>query len=344
MLATSYGDTIKILDTSNDFTEITSIKLDTGIICSMSYSPDNKILAITGTNRIYIVKDNVYVKTLDNINNCSKIICFSPDSKYLASESNDNSIIICDCDDNFNEFLNVTIDGCSILELQFSIDGNFLIVESNDTIFFLNKINNFSIVEELTIYNATNTTISPCGKFLMYTSIERITILDCHCNFNILKHIDIESSIEIMDFSSDGKFLALAYFADIVILDCNNDFIEISNIYNDTNVKISCFSSINNDKMYLAVNYHNNNIIKIFDCYDNFNQIYTLESISTNNLILFSPITSCGDNFLIAINVENSKSIEVWDCNNAFVKSKILTNITDGTVCFENDIKSTVLW
>ena len=86
-----------------------------------------------------------------------------------------------------------------------------------------------------------------------------------------------------------------------------------------------------------------NEIIKIFDCYDNFNQIYTLECIS-HNRILFSPITLYGENFLIVSNFGKSKSLDVWDCNNSFVKHTIFTNISHGIILFENEIKSTLLW
>ena len=94
--------------------------------------------------------------------------------------------------------------------------------------------------------------------------------------------------------------------------------------------------------MYLAV-YFDNNIIKIFDCYDNFNEIYTLKSISDNIVILFSPITDFGDNFLISASCDD-KAIEVWDCNNNFIKKHTIFDITDGNICFENVVNSDVLW
>ena len=49
MLANFYKDTINILDISNNFNEIHSIKLDTEIVYgvyNMIYSPNNEILAI----------------------------------------------------------------------------------------------------------------------------------------------------------------------------------------------------------------------------------------------------------------------------------------------------------
>ena len=351
MLATSYKNTIKILDIINDFTEITSIKLDIENICNIIFSPNNKILAIVSSDlisKIYILKDNVYFKTLDMKNSFSNIICFSPDSKYLASKINDHMIIIWDCDNNFDDFLTINIPIYSILSLNYSIDGNFLIVESNDgKIIFLNKLNNYSIVEELCITNASSLyglILSPGGKFLAYKSEDIITLLDCNDNFHMLKTISIlQDTANIFEFSLDDNFLSIGYImGDILIIDCNNDFNQTRILNTDEEVENLCFSYINNDKMYLAAIFFSN-IIKIFDCYDNFNQIYTLESINDFNLILFSPITSYGENFLILASYIN-KVIQVWDCNNNFIKKHTIFDITDGTVCFENEIKHTILW
>ena len=347
MLATSYNDTVRILDTSNDFTEITTLKYETefGFIVELLFSPDNTILAIVFCliSKIHILKHNMHVKTLDHNQHKYNIVCFSPDSKYLALNSDDNIIQILDCDDNFNNILNIELD---ILSLQYSIDGRFLLVENtHNEVIFLDSSNNYVKIEELSLSDVNDIAISPCGKFLVYTSLDIVTILDCYCNFNILKHINgLDCSINVMNFSPDGNFLAIGYnIGKILILDCNNDFNQtlIQNTTNDDIINL-CFSHLNNGKMYLAINY--NNIIKIFDCYDNFNEIYTLESISKSISISFAPITYNNENFLIALSFINDKATEVWDCNNEFNKKHIFKNTTSGIWCFENEIKSTVLW
>ena len=280
------------------------------------------------------------------------LICFSPNSKYLASVINYTNIIIWDCDNNFDEIANIFIDTKSIISLKFSIDGKFLLVENivkfllvetNETkLVFLDSYNNY--IEELSLYNANNVIISPCGKFVVYTNKNILIVLDCYCNFSILKTIStLQPNICILGFALDGNFLAIGWYnGEIIIFDCNNDFTQIRMINSNEDIQTICFSPINNNKMYLAIIYFSNTI-KIFDCYDNFNQIYTLDCMN-HHKVLFSPITESGENFLIAFKFGKSKYIEVWDCNNAFVKSKILTTITNGTVCFKNDIKSTVLW
>ena len=351
MLATSYNDSVRILDTSNDFTEIFTLKYETEFryILELLFSPDNTILAIVAGNRlfrIHILKDNVYVKTLNTTTNSSNIVCFSPDSKYLALNYNNTIIQIFDCDD-FNNIFNIELNIYCISSIEYSIDGRFLLVEtSHNEVIFLDSSNNYVKIEELSISDANDIAISPCGKFLVYTSSDIVTLLDCYCNFNILKHITgLAFSITVMNFSSDGNFLAIGYtIGKILVLDTLNDFKQtlISNT-TDEDVYTVCFSHLHNEKMYLAVNY-GNNIIKIFDCYGNFNEIYTLESISKAISISFAPITYNNENFLIALSSIRHKTIEVWDCNNEFNKKHIFKNITSGVWCFENEIKSTVLW
>ena len=345
MLATSYGDTIKILDTSNNFNEITSFKLNVRSVYKMIYSPNNEILAITSKNKIHIIKNNVYFKTLDTKKSNTNVLCFSPDSKYLASTINNKKIIIWECDNNFKEIQPITSILESIFSLQFSIDGRFLIVGSTDNkIIFLNKMDNFCIVEELSIYEIHIYIIklSPCGKFLVYKTVDTIMVLDCYDNFRILKCIYHNGSS--INFSLDGKFLAAGYYNGyITIFDCDNNFNQLFIPTTNTNMhmKSLCFSPINNSKMYLAVNFLGN-IIKIFDCYDNFNEIYTLESINDTTVISFSQITSYGENFLISSSLKNDQMLESWDCNNGFVKSEI--TIKAGILCFENKIISNILW
>ena len=346
MLASSYEHIIKLLDTSNNFNEIKSFNINSRIY-KMLYSPNNRILAIISKTKMHIIKDNVYFKKLDIPKYSNKRICFSPDSKYLASKINDHMIIIWDCDDNFKEILTITIDNDTetIFSLQFSIDGKFLIVGStDDKIIFFNKIDNFSIVEELCIKQPDIYFIklSPCGKFLIYRTVDKIMVLDCYDNYNILKCINTKGYI--VNFSLDGKFLAVGYYnGNITIFDSNNNFNILCIFNTEDHMKNVCFSPINNGKMYLAAHFEDFKI-KIFDCYDNFNEIYILESIIDVASISFSPITSYGENFLIAYSFRNRKSIEVWDCNNNFTKNNILPNVTTGILCFENDINHTILW
>ena len=112
MLATSYNDSVRILDTSNDFTEIFTLKYETEFryIVELLFSPDNTILVIVSCDLIsetHILKDNVYVKTLNTTTNSSNIVCFSPDSKYLALNYNNTIIQIFDCDNDFNNIFNI---------------------------------------------------------------------------------------------------------------------------------------------------------------------------------------------------------------------------------------------
>ena len=252
MLASFYTDSISILDTTTNFTEITNIKLDIDIR-EVYISPDNKILAIVewnskNKNAIHIIKNNVFLKKLDSSVSCYNTICFSPDSKYLASE-NKNNIIIWDCDNNFDDIINILINARYIVSLKYSIDGRFLLVRTTENnLIFLDSYNNY--IEEFLLHDVNDFILSPCGKFLVYyTSIDTIIILDCYRNFSILKTIPtLYPDIAMIEFSADDNFLVIGrYTGEITIFDCNKDFKQTSILNVNEDIQNLCFSPINND-------------------------------------------------------------------------------------------------
>ena len=206
-------------------------------VLSVAASPDGKYLASGSTKIIkgkYFWNDDTYcgelfiwdansgqrLKTLEGHSSSVESVCWSPDGKYLASGSEDKTVIIWDA--KSGESLK-TLKGHSrvVFSVCWSPDGKYLASGSEDNTIIIWDAKSGEIIKTLKGHSSIVYSVcwSPDGKYLASGPRGNIVIiLDVNSGQKLktLKgHSDIVNSV---CWSPDGKYLASGSMDDTVII------------------------------------------------------------------------------------------------------------------------------
>jgi WD40 repeat protein len=181
-------------------------------VCTIQYSPDGRFLALgdsDGRDLVYTegkVKQ-FYQETKRVMSfNHSNSFSFSPDSKFLASDSIDGVIRVWNTETwELKMSLGQTLN---TLQVRYSPCGQFLAsvsVRGRVQIWELKTQKNIEIPESLGVVALV---YSPCGQFLAFGDFNSIKIWSIKSQEYVqtMKHVDGRPTC--LQYSPDGKFLA----------------------------------------------------------------------------------------------------------------------------------------
>jgi len=191
------------------------------VVCCVRYSNDGKYLA-TGCNRkaqIFSVETGEKVHTYTDPAWGSgdlyfRSVCFSPDGKYLACGTEDQTVKLWDIE---NEKTVHTFAGhnMDIYSLDYSSDGRFIVSGSGDKKAKVWNVENKSCMYTLGSDEVgpkdgvTSVAISPDGRLIAAGSLDKVVRLwDAQTGYFLERYEGHSDSVYSVAFSPDGKSLA----------------------------------------------------------------------------------------------------------------------------------------
>jgi WD40 repeat protein len=187
------------------------LRLGTGIVNQVAYSPDGNLLAVASPTGIDFLDARSYEK-ISSINTDFGVlrIAFSPDSKIIASGSEDKNLRIWNVSDGT---LLQTLKGhtWTIYGVDFSSDGKLLVSGAIDNTIRLWRVSDWS--ELLTIRGHSSdvfdVAFSPNGEIIASASRDETVALWNAKNGSLLKKLTgARGDILSVSFSPDGTMLA----------------------------------------------------------------------------------------------------------------------------------------
>ncbi len=178
-------------------------------VWSVAISPDARTLAsgnrTYGIIKIWNLATGQEIRTLKGHPNSVWSLAFSPDSKTLASGSEDTDIKIWNLATG-QEIRSLNDHSMSVNSVAISPDGRTLVSGSNDTIRIWNLATG-QVIRALDHYYVRSVAISPDGRTLASGNDKTIKIWDLVTKQEI-QTLEGYSSINSVAFSPDGKTLA----------------------------------------------------------------------------------------------------------------------------------------
>ena len=207
-------------------------------------------------------------------------MCFSSDGEILASGSDNNMIILWNCNTVFN-ILNTLYHPGRIVSLCFSTNFNHKVLvscSSNKTIKIWDCENNYKEIITITeTFDTINQVcFSPYGEYLVSGSSEgNIKIYDCNNFFIKCFQYDKKNcgSVKSLCFSLDNKYLVVGYSnGSIRIFNINKSFKKIISL-RSLNSIISVCLILNDNTLIVAysigtIEIWNISFLNIFTCFN----------------------------------------------------------------------------
>jgi WD40 repeat protein/class 3 adenylate cyclase len=129
------GNTATVYDIENEGRELLTLDGHTGLVMTVSFSPDGKQLATTSQDmsvKLWDAETGEELKTLTGQTHFGSRVVFSPDGTRLASGSFDRTVRIWDLATG-KEVLNLSGHTGTIWAIAFSPDGRLIATSGNDT-------------------------------------------------------------------------------------------------------------------------------------------------------------------------------------------------------------------
>lgn len=174
--------------------------------------------AFNKTFLLWDLKNKVLTEKMRAHTDVAMAVCFSPDSRLIASGSKDQTIRIWDRESRqvISQMHGPTQD---ILDLEFSPDGQLLVAASRDRsarIYDPKEENQLHILKGHTDM-VLEAEFSPDGNYLLTASADQAIILwDVISGEKIHRFLDSEAAVSDLVFSADGlSFYSISYARDL---------------------------------------------------------------------------------------------------------------------------------
>jgi WD40 repeat protein len=187
-----------------------------GIVSSVAFSPDGRLLASSGfdnTVRIWNVESGQPVRVLNGHSDEVYTTAFSPEGKLLASSGYDNRVLLWDAK-NGKLVREVKLSSWSIATV-FSPDGNLAIATQEGKVLIVNT-NTGAILRELNAEYAVNSlAFSPDGNNLFTGGPLSIWNMQIGTKF---RRLSAPGGVSSVAYSRDGQYLASGHWRGIAYI------------------------------------------------------------------------------------------------------------------------------
>ena len=195
-------------------------------------------------------------------------VCFSPDGKYIASGSDDNTVKLWEVESG-KEIRTLTGHTDDVESVSFSPDGKYIASGSDDNTVKLWEVESGKEIRTFTGHTGyvQSVSFSPDGKYIASGSWDKtVKLWEVESGKEIRTLTGHTNDVESVSFSPDGKYLATVSYDDTVIL---------WDIYNNKkkNSIFGCGVYFHSDGKYITVHNWDNQKIEVWE----------LESVSIKN-------------------------------------------------------------
>jgi WD40 repeat protein len=208
VLATTFDNTVVLWDAATGQQLGTLEHLATAELKAIAFSPDGKLLAISGTDFWYIW-DVEKRESLFRGKTLPYGLAFSPDGKLLASGSDDGLTKIWETETG-KELRTLAPHRASVRALAFSPDNSLLATGSNDSTINIWDVATGNLQRTLTGYGAFIRSIvfSADGKTLVNGGLaNKANVWDVATGRLLRTLTGHDADVRVVTYSPDGKFL-----------------------------------------------------------------------------------------------------------------------------------------
>ncbi len=184
-----------------------------GTILEIAYSPDGDLLAVAGTQGVFLYDP----KTLDQVVHLARgagpihAIAFSPNGTLLASGGRDTEIRLWNIETH-EQIHAFTTHNSTVSSVNFSADGTVLTSASSDgtvRVWDIEKKRQVAAldIQKLTAYPPTQVIFSPNGSLVVIAALNGKLVLWDFQTEQIIRQIDHQFGVTSIALSLDGKTL-----------------------------------------------------------------------------------------------------------------------------------------
>ncbi|EAR93869.2 WD domain, G-beta repeat protein (macronuclear) [Tetrahymena thermophila SB210] len=256
----SIDKSLKILNILKDYEHLITINNNVSPIISISFSQDGKHLAACFSDNSFCQIFNVQCnfKLESRIQVKASVAIFSPDSKYLVTNSNntdESSLNIWNLQNYFEEFDQKQKHTQQILSIAFSNDQKYFATSSSDRLCKIWDINNgFQFLHQIKDHTDEVNLIafSKDSNYLITTSLDKtLKIWNTKDGFSLIKSINADIYyIQSMDLTNDYLVTVSTY--ELKIWDIKKQF-ELLNIKDLQIGQIKKIGFFQNEKYFYAI-------------------------------------------------------------------------------------------